>query len=120
MTRRKKQPVDPWIQKYIFPGGHIPSVREIISLFPDYELYLQDVESLRLHYAKTLDSWASRFEKHVPGIEQMHDERFVKMWRLYLQSSAAFFRLGGLDIHQFVFTKGVNNELECTRKHIYK
>ncbi|MBP1933376.1 SAM-dependent methyltransferase [Ammoniphilus resinae] len=119
ITHQTEVPVDPWIEKNIFPGGYIPSLREIVMLLPDYDFHLLDVESLRLHYAKTLDHWAERFEQQVEKVEQMYDQRFVRMWRLYLQSSAAFFRNGGLNIHQFLFSKGVNNELELTRDFLY-
>jgi cyclopropane-fatty-acyl-phospholipid synthase len=120
ITHQTEEPTDPWIQKYIFPGGYIPSIREIISLLPEYNFHLHDVESLRLHYAKTLDHWSNRFEENIDEVRKMYDETFIRMWRLYLQSSAAFFRNGGLNIHQVLFTKGVNNNLELTREHLYK
>jgi cyclopropane-fatty-acyl-phospholipid synthase len=119
ITHQTEEPGDPWIQKYIFPGGYIPSLREIISLLPDYNYHLLDVESLRLHYAKTLDHWLNRYETNIEEVQSMYDEPFIRMWRLYLQSSAAFFRNGGLNLHQILFTKGVNNELEETRAFLY-
>jgi cyclopropane-fatty-acyl-phospholipid synthase len=119
ITHQKEEPLDPWIQKYIFPGGYIPSIREIISLLPDYNFQLLDVESLRLHYAKTLDHWSNRYETNIEEVRRMYDETFIRMWRLYLQSSAAFFRNGGLNLHQLLFTKGVNNALEQTRDYLY-
>lgn len=120
ITHQKEEAGDPWIQKYIFPGGYIPSLREIVALLPDYNFHVVDIESLRLHYAKTLDHWADRFEASKEKSEEMYGEKFVRMWRLYLQSSAAFFRNGGLDLHQTLFTKNVNNELKMTRAHLYK
>lgn len=120
ITHQTEEPGDPWIQKYIFPGGYIPSVREIISLLPEYNYHLIDAENLRLHYAKTLDNWSSRFEEHLDEVREMYDETFIRMWRLYLQSSAAFFRNGGLGLHQILFTKGVNNDLEQTRSFLYR
>lgn len=120
ITHQKEEAGDPWIQKYIFPGGYIPSLREIVALLPDYNFHVVDIESLRLHYAKTLDHWAARFEDSKEKSEEMYGEKFVRMWRLYLQSSAAFFRNGGLDLHQTLFTKNVNNELKMTRAHLYK
>jgi cyclopropane-fatty-acyl-phospholipid synthase len=119
ITHQTEEPTDPWTQKYIFPGGYIPSNREIISLLPNYNFHLLDVESLRLHYARTLDFWASRFEGQLDEVKKMYDETFIRMWRLYLQSSAAFFRNGGLNLHQILFTKGINNELEQTREFLY-
>lgn len=108
-----------WIRKYIFPGGYVPSYRELIGLLPEYDFHLLDVESLRLHYAQTLDHWAKNFEEHVEAVTKKYGERFVRMWRLYLNSCAASFRSTGLNIHQIVFTKGLNNELPMTRYCLY-
>jgi cyclopropane-fatty-acyl-phospholipid synthase len=120
ITHQTEEPIDPWIDKYIFPGGYIPSLREIMTLLPNYNFHVLDVESLRLHYAKTLDYWANRFELQLAEVEKMYNEQFIRMWRLYLQSSAAFFRNGGLDIHQILFSKGVNNDLILTRAFLYE
>ena len=68
----------------------------------------------------TLDHWAKRYEEQIPKVQEMYDERFVRMWRLYLQSSAASFRYGGLNIHQLLFSKGLNNDLALTRQHLYR
>lgn len=111
---------DAWIKKYIFPGGVIPTLREIISLSADYKFYTLDVESLRLHYVKTLLMWAENFEKNIDKIREMFDERFVRMWTLYLYSCAACFYNGIIDLHQIVFTKGVNNSYPLTRDYLYK
>lgn len=107
-----------WIRKYIFPGGYVPSIRELVSIMPEYNFHLVDVESLRRHYAKTLEHWASNFEEKLDAINQKYDERFIRMWRLYLNSCAASFNHGTVDIHQFVFTKGLNNELPMNRVHM--
>ncbi|WCK56598.1 cyclopropane-fatty-acyl-phospholipid synthase [Aneurinibacillus sp. Ricciae_BoGa-3] len=120
ITHPTEEPSDPWIEKYIFPGGYIPSFREIIQLLPEYDFHLIDAESLRLHYAKTLDNWAERFENHVETVKGMYGERFVRMWRLYLNAAAASFRLSGLNIHQILFSKGLNNNLEITRDYMYR
>ena len=111
---------DAWIKKYIFPGGVIPTLREIISLSADYKFYTLDVESLRLHYVKTLLMWAENFEKNIDKVREMFDERFVRMWTLYLYSCAACFYNGIIDLHQIVFTKGVNNSYPLTRDYLYK
>lgn len=113
-------PGDAWIKKYIFPGGVIPSLREIISLSADFKYYVQDVESLRRHYVRTLLCWHERFEEHLPEIEQMFEERFIRMWRMYLCACAASFNNGVIDLHQIQFVKGVNNELPMTRKYQYE
>ena len=111
---------DAWIKKYIFPGGVIPTLREIISLSADYKFYTVDVESLRMHYYKTLIKWAENFEKNTDKVREMYDEKFVRMWRMYLYSCAACFYTGVIDLHQIVFTKGVNNFLPLTREYLYK
>lgn len=108
-----------WIRKYIFPGGYIPSVRELTSYLPDLDFHLVDAESLRLHYCKTLEHWAFNFEAHLDEVRQKFDERFIRMWRLYLNSCAASFHYGTIDIHQFIITKDLNNELPMTRDYLY-
>lgn len=120
ITSQVESPPNEWISKYIFPGGYIPSIRQLISLLPDYDFFLVDVESLRLHYAETLTRWAQNFEENISCITEKYDERFARMWRLYLNSCAANFKIGGIDLHQLVFTKGVNNNLLLTREYLYK
>ncbi len=109
-----------WNDKYIFPGSYIPSLREVITLFPDYDFHLLHAESLRLHYARTLDHWYRNFSNHLAEVEGMFDSRFVRMWRLYLLSNAANFRGTGLDIYQLLFSKGLNNDLPMTMESIYR
>lgn len=111
---------DPWIKKYIFPGGVIPSLREILQLCGDYHFYTLDVESLRRHYTKTLLCWNDNFQKNRKAVVDMFDERFARMWELYLTSCAASFHNGVVDLHQLVLTKGVNNQLPMTRENLYQ
>ncbi|WPC41946.1 cyclopropane-fatty-acyl-phospholipid synthase family protein [Clostridium sp. JS66] len=108
-----------WIDKHIFPGGYIPSVKELIDNMTEYKFYLNDVESLRRHYGRTLEHWARNFENALPEIRKTKDETFIRMWRLYLDACAASFNCGNIDIHQFLFVKGVNNELPWTREYMY-
>lgn len=119
ITTDYERPTDPWIAKYIFPSSYIPSWREVVSKLPDHGFSLTDVESLRMHYAMTLDHWAKNFERQSDRVREMFDERFVRMWRLYLAASSSSFRNSGLDLHQFVFTKGLNNDLPLTREYLY-
>ncbi|MEW6173896.1 MAG: cyclopropane-fatty-acyl-phospholipid synthase family protein [Bacillota bacterium] len=119
ITHVREDPVNPWIDKHIFPGGYIPSLRETIWLLPDYGFHLLDVESLRLHYAQTLEHWARNFEAVLDRVRAMYTERFVRMWRLYLNLCAASFRYSGLDVHQILFSRGLNNNLALTRDHVY-
>lgn len=112
--------VDPWINKYIFPGGIIPSLREIIYKGEEKKFRVLDVESLRRHYVKTLLCWYDNFNKEIDAIKDMFDERFIRMWELYLVASAANFNTGGIDLHQIVFCKGVNNDIPMTRHYLYE
>lgn len=109
-----------WIEKYIFPGGYVPSVAELISDISDESFHLIDLESLRRHYVRTLENWADNFENSIPIISKMKDETFIRMWRLYLNACAASFNSGNIDIHQFVFSKGLASELPWTREYLYK
>nr|WP_207754926.1 cyclopropane-fatty-acyl-phospholipid synthase family protein [Desulforadius tongensis] len=120
ITGVTENPVNSWIKKYIFPGGYIPSLREIIWLLPDYNFHLLHLESLRLHYAMTLDRWYKNFCRHIDRIEKMFDRRFVRMWGLYLRGCAASFRVSGLNIYQLLFSKGLNNNLPLTLEYVYK
>lgn len=119
ITGRNENQVNSWIDKYIFPGGYIPSIRELISEITSNNFYLTDLESLRRHYAITLEHWAKNFEDAVPEVKKTKDEAFIRMWRLYLNGSAAAFNCGNIDLHQFLFTKGVDNELPLTREYMY-
>ena len=116
----KESEGDAWIKKYIFPGGVIPSLREIINISGDYNYHVIDVESLRLHYTKTLLEWYKNFNNNIDKVKEMFDERFIRMWSMYLCSCAATFNNGIIDLHQIVFTKGINNSLPITRKYLYE
>lgn len=109
-----------WINKYIFPGGYIPAIQELVTSIVDNNFYLIDLESLREHYTKTLEHWSDNFERAIPEIMKMKDETFIRMWRLYLNSCAASFHCGYIDLHQFLLTKGVNNNLPLTRMYMQK
>lgn len=115
ISAQKEHGGDPFMRKYIFPGGVIPSLREIMDLLPEYDFYTLDVESLRRHYTKTLQCWRENFTKHKAEIEAEHGEEFVRMWELYLASCAASFHNGVVDLHQILVSKGVNNELPMVR-----
>ena len=111
----EEHPGDPWMKKYIFPGGVIPSLREIISLSAKYRFYLLDAESLRRHYNKTLLCWDENFNEHRREIEDRFGETFARMWDLYLCACSSTFQNGIIDLHQLLFTNGINNELPMTR-----
>ena len=109
-----------WINKYIFPGGYVPSIQELVAYMSEECFNILDIENLRIHYDKTLECWAENFENAMPQIEKMKDETFIRMWRLYLNSCAASFKCGNINLHQFLFTKGVNNSLPLTREYMYR
>lgn len=111
----KEYPGDAWIKKYIFPGGMIPSLREMVYAMAEVNFHVLDMENLRLHYNKTLLCWEKNFQGQKAKVRQMFDERFVRMWELYLASCAATFHNGIIDLHQIVATKGINNDLPITR-----
>jgi len=120
ITRAREGAVSPWIRRHIFPGGYIPSWRELIGLLPESGFHLIDAESLRRHYALTLSFWARRFEEKLAEVRALgFDETFIRMWRLYLRACAAGFWTGALDLHQLAFTHGINNALLLTREHLY-
>ncbi len=109
-----------WIDKYIFPGGYVPGIKEVVQNIAKQKLYLIDAESLRRHYGRTLEIWADNFENALPEIRKTKDDAYIRMWRMYLNSCAASFNCGNIDIHQILFSKGINNELPWTRNYMYK
>lgn len=115
ISAMREYPGDPWIKKYIFPGGVVPSLREMLQVAGDLNLYTLDVESLRRHYNRTLLCWNENFQNNREIISDMFDDRFVRMWELYLCSCAATFQNGVIDLHQILLSNGVNNELPMVR-----
>lgn len=111
----KEYPGDAWIKKYIFPGGVVPSLREIMQIAGDMRFYTIDIESLRRHYNKTLLLWNENFQEHRAEVVKMFNENFARMWELYLCSCAATFMNGIIDLHQILFTNDVNNEIPLNR-----
>ena len=111
----KEHPGDPWIKKYIFPGGVIPSLREILSCLAEDNFHTLDVEDLRNHYNKTLLCWVKNYHEHIDEVREMFNEEFVRMWELYLSACAATFHNGIIDIHQILVSKGINNDLPIVR-----
>src|SRR6185503_140903 len=103
--RDRPRPLNAWIRKRIFPGAYPPTLREVFGrVFEPWDLSVMDVENLRLHYARTLVHWLSRFEAAVDEVRARFDERFVRIWRLYLAGSQAAFTSGWLQLYQIVFT----------------
>jgi len=82
----------PWIQKYIFPGGYIPAMSEVMRAIEKEYLWTTDIEVLRLHYAETLRHWHDRFAANHDRAVEIYDERFFRMWRFYLTAAELTFR----------------------------
>lgn len=111
----KEHAGDPWIKKYIFPGGVVPSLREMLSCAAEDDFHTLDAENLRLHYNRTLLCWDKNYREHMDQIREMFDERFVRMWDLYLAACAATFHNGIIDLHQVLFSNGINNDVPMVR-----
>ncbi len=107
----------PWIAKYIFPGGYIPSLSEIAPAVERSGLFITDIEVLRLHYAQTLREWRRRFLEHLGEVAALYDEKFCKMWEFYLAACEAGFRHSGLVVFQIQLSKNIN-AVPWTRKYI--
>ena len=94
-----------FIRKYIFPGGYIPSLSEIMPAIERSGLIISDIEVLRLHYAKTLSHWFQNFKNSKDEVLKLYDERFIRMWEAYLNLSELSFLKGDNVIFQLVLTK---------------
>ncbi len=106
-----------WINRYIFPGGYIPALSEVMPHLEQHGLYVTDIEILRLHYAETLRHWAMRFANNRARARELYDERFCRMWEFYLAGSECAFRFGGMNNFQIQF--GLNQHiLPMTRDYI--
>jgi cyclopropane-fatty-acyl-phospholipid synthase len=96
---------NPWIAKYIFPGGYIPALSEVLPVIERAGLIVTDIEVLQLHYAETLKAWRQRFLAHRDEALRLYDQRFVRMWEFYLASSEMAFRKGEMVVFQIQMTK---------------
>jgi len=96
---------NPWIAKYIFPGGYTPALSEVMAAIERSGLYATDVEVLRLHYAETLKEWRARFLKNWAKAVALYDERFCRMWEFYLAGAEMTFRYDHLVVYQIQITK---------------
>ena len=108
----------PWIRKYIFPGGYIPSLSDIIHETEKLNINITDIEILRLHYAHTLTHWYKNVQKNKDQIIKMFDDRFYRMWEFYLLASKYSFVNMGNVVFQIQIAKNINN-LPLTRNYMY-
>jgi cyclopropane-fatty-acyl-phospholipid synthase len=118
--RNQPHPFSPWIRKRIFPGAYAPALSQVTRLFEPWNFSVLDVENLRMHYAKTLEHWLSRFEGSVDRVSQMFGPEFVRAWRLYLAGSIAAFRTGSLQLFQIAFAGANCKQVPWTRAHLYE
>jgi cyclopropane-fatty-acyl-phospholipid synthase len=96
---------NPWIAKYIFPGGYIPALSEVLPAVERSGLLVTDIEILRMHYAETLKAWRERFLARREEVERMYDARFCRMWEFYLASAEMAFREQAMMVFQIQLTK---------------
>lgn len=108
---------NPWIRKYIFPGGYTPALSEIVPAIERAGLQITDIEVLRLHYAETLKDWRKRFMANRDRIAAIYDDRFCRMWEFYLAGCEAAFRHSGLVVFQIQLSKRVDT-VPLTRDYI--
>ena len=109
---------NPFIAKYIFPGGYIPSLSEVVPAVEHEGLLVTDIEILRLHYAMTLRHWRQRFRAAWHTASDKFGERFCRMWEMYLASSETGFRYQNLMVFQIQLAKSLN-ALPITRDYMF-
>ena len=113
------QGTNPWIQKYIFPGGYIPSLSDVASGYEKSGLVLSDIEVLRYHYAWTLQEWNRRFQQSREKFVELRGEKFCRMWEFYLVACQTAFEIDALVVYQLQF--GLNNTtVPITRDYLYE
>lgn len=96
---------DPWIEKYIFPGGYIPALSETVSKIEKSGLSMTDIQILKFHYAETLKRWRYNFYDNIDKVKEIYDEKFCRMWDFYLSSSQASFEESTLVVFQLQLSK---------------
>jgi cyclopropane-fatty-acyl-phospholipid synthase len=101
----KPGPAPAWVTKYIFPGGYVPALSQVMSAVQTTRLKVTDVEIWRLHYAETLRQWRTRFLASREKAKALYDERFCRMWEFYLTSAEVGFRIGDLMVFQLQLAK---------------
>ena len=108
---------NPWVSKYIFPGGYAPALSEVLPAIEGSGLVTTDIELLRLHYAETLRAWRENFSANREKIREIYDERFCRMWEFYLAGSETSFRYGGIMVFQIQIAKQ-QDAVPLTRDYI--
>jgi cyclopropane-fatty-acyl-phospholipid synthase len=113
----RPEATNPWIRKYIFPGGYTPALSEVMSAVEKVGLWVTDIEVLRLHYASTLREWRRRFEANRDKVRALYDERFCRMWEFYLAGSELSFRYLGNMVFQMQLSRRLDS-VPLTRDYI--
>ena len=108
---------DAWTRKYIFPGGYIPALSEIVSASERTKLMIADIETLRLHYGLTVRHWYDRAVANRAAIEALYDERFFRMWQFYLAGAIIPFETGGMCNYQIQYVRR-RDALPITRDYL--
>ncbi len=108
---------NPWMQKYIFPGGYAPALSEVLPAIERAGLVVTDIEILRLHYAETLKAWREKFLARREEAVALYDERFCRMWEFYLAACEGAFRHSGLMVFQIQLAKR-QDAVPLTRDYI--
>ncbi len=98
---------NPWVRKYIFPGGYAPALSEVVPVVEKTGLWISDIEILRLHYAETLRHWRANFAANRAEIAKLFDERFCRMWEFYLTGSELTFRQDHTMVFQMQLCRGI-------------
>jgi cyclopropane-fatty-acyl-phospholipid synthase len=109
---------NPWMRKYIFPGGYSPAISEVVPVVEKTRLWITDMEVLRLHYAETLKNWRARFLANRERIKAIYDERFCRMWEFYLAGSEVAFRYQGHVNFQMQIAQRVDS-VPLTRDYMF-
>lgn len=95
---------DPWINKYIFPNGELPSIKQMARA-AEKRFIVEDIQNFGPDYARTLKAWDTNFQAHWPELKERYDDRFYRMWRYYLNLCAGAFRARNIQLWQWVFSK---------------
>jgi cyclopropane-fatty-acyl-phospholipid synthase len=118
--RDRPEPLNAWIEKRIFPGAYPPTVAEVLEgVLQPKGLSVLDVENLRLHYAKTVHAWRTRFEAAAAKLSSRFDESFLRAWHLYLVGAEAAFLAGSLQLFQIAFARSGVNDVPWARAALY-
>jgi cyclopropane-fatty-acyl-phospholipid synthase len=119
--RNQPRALNAWIRSRIFPGAYVPTLAEMATrVLEPRNLSILDVENLRLHYAKTLRHWRTRFESTADRVTELYDAEFTRAWRFYLAGSEAAFATGWMQLFQVTFANGGDNRIPWTRRELYQ